>query len=221
MFRHKNQNVIIPQYEHTKMVGILSQHWGNDDFLLPSIPLNDFYLACYTHDLGFGDVLNDTYEIGNMNREQRSEVIKKCVNRSFSSNIEAIIVKRHFLRLLEIPGDKFPDITNTLSNEVEDLIHASGISPLEFDMADTIIDLLDAISFDFSTGEPSDDSVELIKNLSSDDREDISYKIIGGEITLSSWPFDCNEIIGAIIGFKSETYPNNPHPVLLPFKVTK
>ncbi len=221
MFRHKTENIIIPQYEHLKMVGLLAQHWGNDDFSLPELPTEDFITACYTHDLGFGTISNDTYEIGNMSEKQRKEVVKKCVNVEFASDTTQMIVARHFLRLLSFGSYKFPELKELLNQQIDVLKQKVDITESVFDHADTIIDLLDAISFDFSSGVSSDYTVNVFQDSQSDRQVEIGYTIQDSNIILTHWPFSANQIEGSIIAYQSDDYPNTLVPVLKPYTVTK
>lgn len=221
MFRHKQENIIIPQFEHLKMVGLLAQHWGNAEFSLPELPREDFITACYTHDLGFGTISNDTYEIGNMSKQQRIEVVKKCVSVEFANDITRMIVARHFLRLLSFGSYDFPELRELLNHKIDDLKQKIDIAKQVFNHVDTIIDLLDAISFDFSSGVSSDYTVNVFQDSQSEKQIEMGYTIQNSIITLNHWPFSVNQIKGAIIAYQAEGYPNKLVPVLKTFTVNK
>ena len=54
MFKSKIQPLIIPQYEHGRMSGILAAHWGNDAFDRPAIDFDRWVAGVAFHDWHYG-----------------------------------------------------------------------------------------------------------------------------------------------------------------------
>lgn len=210
MFRNKITNNIIPQINHANMVGNLANYYGNNKFIRPKIDWNSFIFASYIHDNGFGSSSNDTYEIGVMDEISRRSVVENCINIDFNDDITAeIIVKQHFLRLLSEGSYSFPDIKNRLADEISTSMESSSYKESDYNKADKVIDLLDAISFDFSWGVNSNYSVSLATKKGF---TEVNYKIEGEKIYLSDWIFRVGQIEGSIISYEAGVYPNTLNP---------
>lgn len=216
VFRRRNQNTVIPQYEHTKIAGHLATYFGNEIFPRPDLEWNDFLLAVQNHDMGYGVPGKDIFEIGNITRDDREKLLKDCVSVDFGNVTAEILVKQHFLRLIN--NDEFLDFYLWLNEDVQSLIESSNVDTEQFNVADRIFDLLDAISFDFCwQADASDYTVKLFN--SSNTETEVEFQIKDNVIRVNPWPFKLSAIEGAITAFDAGGYPDILNPRLVDYIV--
>jgi hypothetical protein len=113
MFRSKARPIVIPQYEHGRLAGILAQQWGNDNFDRPSMNFASFVEGVALHDwhYSFGDNLpiDGADEEAWLAMTRRGLVLRlpdpisDIVAKLFSQYFEEYLVNLHFLHSVDFP----------------------------------------------------------------------------------------------------------------------
>lgn len=213
MFVSKERPILVPQSEHQRLAGILARHWGNAEFVLPSINKGSFELGVATHDRAFGHL--DTAMIGKISEDEKAKQVDVWIKTAYE-NLEAeLVVLLHVRRLMN--ELRFENLYNKLDARIQDIVSSSGIDLSEYEKADTITNFCDLIAFDFCFESVTKNCVSLYKD--KDTKIDIMYSLSSGKVFLDKWPFDVSKIEGYILGYKQEGYPSDLQPVLIDFEI--
>lgn len=219
MFKSKVQPLIIPQYEHGRMAGILAAHWGNDWFDKPAMDFALWVAGVAFHDWNYG--LLDNLPIGEASEEEWLAMARRGVSVELDDPITDTVAKLHIRRLLsgQETGERAAMIRQ-IDAHIDKRLAATGHPLCDFLWADRITRLCDNIAFDFAFGQARADQAGVYARRDSTQETAISYRIqTGGQILLQPWPFAAASISGVITGFAADGYPDRLQPRLLPFSL--
>lgn len=145
MFVSQSRSLIFTQYEHARLAGLIAQHWGNGAFSRPAIGFQSFCAGVAFHDHGYG--LLDTHDILSMTEPERLATFEAMMNVQIPDPIASIVAGMHTARLLRWSG--LSEMQQRFSSSLDTLIDATTHSRQDFEDADSITELCDAIAFDF------------------------------------------------------------------------
>jgi len=220
MFRSKVRPIVIPQYEHDRLAGILAQHWGNESFDRPAMNFTTFAQGVALHDWHYG--FGDNHPIGSADEAAWLVIARKGMAMRLDDPISDIVAKLHLRRLLSYHDS--PE-RRTMMAQIDDyvsrLLPETGHSRAEFDWADTITRFCDNIAFDFSFETPCEKRVMVGNRKVDEQKTIITYEIKpSGEVIVAPWPFAVPFISGSILGYQAEGYPEDLQPLVVPFRVS-
>jgi hypothetical protein len=216
MFKSKRRPIAIPQSEHLKLVGTLAMLWGNDGFDIPPIERTSMIAGMGTHDRGYGYL--DNNPIGGMDDSEWFPIARRGFYMKCSDVVADTIVKYHIRRLAansDSEGRKA--LAAEFSAAIDGQLMAHNLSGELFERMDRITDLCDSLSFSLCFDVPASGEISIFP-LNNDDKEvAVKYKVEDGVISASPWPFSVDSYQGYLVAYKSDGYPDQLDPVILPF----
>ena len=199
MFRSSRREVVFPQAEHARLAGALALAWGNERFPRPELPFDAFVRGVTLHDRGYGQL--DADGIGEVEPERWLAIQRAGFAPRGDEPVVDLVVALHVSRLV---GGGDPAMTAALPR----LHRLAGVDESVAAEADRITDLCDRIAFDFCVEEPARGMVAWI-----------AYAVDGlGGITLDPWPLGPPSLLGLVLGYRADGYPEELEPEVVPFE---
>jgi len=199
MFRSSRREVVFPQAEHARLAGALALAWGNERFPRPELPFDAFVRGVTLHDRGYGQL--DADGIGEVEPERWLAIQRAGFAPRGDEPVVDLVVALHVSRLV---GGGDPAMTAALPR----LHRLAGVDESVAAEADRITDLCDRIAFDFCVEEPARGTVA-----------GIAYAVDGlGGITLDPWPLGPPSLLGLVLGYRADGYPEELEPEVVPFE---
>jgi hypothetical protein len=220
MFKSKMRAVVVPQSEHLKLVGVLAFYWGSPQFDPPPLPRLSFVEGIALHDRGYGYL--DTLPIGEAAEADWLEVARRGFDMPASDPIANIITRLHLLRLVTsqaTPARRA--LAEEMALVIDRQIAGTGLPKRIFERVDRITDFCDSVSYDFCLERPARGQVLVYPRNDGAEEVPLQYEIHSGEITISPWPLNVEEIGGYLTGYQTDGYPERLEPILLPFDIRK
>jgi hypothetical protein len=219
MFHSKVRPIIIPQYEHGRLAGILAQHWGNGQFDRPVMNFASFVQGVALHDwhYGFGDNLS----IDGADEAEWLTLARRGVALRLDDPITDIVAKLHLRRLLsynDSPERRM--MMARIDDYVVNRLPETGYSRAAFNWADKITRFCDNVAFHFSFEAPCKRTTMVGTRVDEGPETAVSYQIkTNGEVIISPWPFAVPFISGNIMGYQADGYPEVLRPLVVQFRV--
>ncbi|MEM7520684.1 MAG: DUF3891 family protein [Pseudomonadota bacterium] len=213
MFISTKRAVVVPQSEHLRMCGTLAYRWGNDAFALPDMDREAFVLAIATHDRAFAPF--DTDEIGNIANDAREAQVRNWIESAYSDPHAELMVLSHLRRLMSY-GDT-PLLAERVAARFREVVQDNKIDLALIAQADSITAFCDVLSFDFCRETDRARSITVFAGANK--KTKITYRIEGGSIAVSPWPFSTSRIEDYILGYAQEGYPSDLQPVLMEYTI--
>lgn len=223
MFKAKKTNLIIPQREHARLAGNIAIYWGNKIFDLPKIPLHSVVKGITFHQNGY-DLL-DTYPVKEMSDATLLNVFRNDFNVQMSNREAELINMFHQFRLVSKrltikPSEKFEKLQKEFEIAIENKLTSSKYSKGDFLWVDRITNLCDRISFNFSFGEETVETIPVYPKTESEEKIEIKHLLIDkNTIELDNWPFSSKQIRNVVIAYENKGYPKLLKAVLLEFRL--
>jgi hypothetical protein len=219
MFESKTDPIVIPQYEHSRLAGLLAALWGNDAFARPAIDFDAFVKGVTLHDWGYGNL--DNLPIGGMSEAEWLQVMRKGIAHRFDHPVTDIVAKLHIRRLLSSRTSAArAKLIEKIDAHVSARLAESGFPIEAFQWADRITQFCDSVAFAFSFGESTAAGVSVWAQPNASAPVRLGYEIRpGGEIWVTPWPFGVLRYQGFGMGYRREGYPEILEPELVPFRV--
>jgi hypothetical protein len=220
MFRSKRRPIVTPQSEHLKLVGTLAMLWGNTDFDTPPIERTSLIAGMGLHDRGYGYL--DNNPIGGMDDSEWFEIARRGFNMECSDVVADTIVKYHIRRLAshdDSPGRKA--LFAEFSGAIDEQLKQHNLSKGLFDRMDRITDLCDSLSFSFCFDVPASGEISIYPRNGEDREVAVNYHVEDGLISASPWPFSVDRYEGYLVAYKSDGYPEQLDPVILPYTLRR
>ena len=216
MFKSKRRPIVTPQSEHLKLVGALAMLWGNKDLDFPPIERTSMIAGMGTHDRGYG--YQDNHPIGGMEDSEWFPIARRTFYMPCSDVIADTIVKYHFRRLASHDGSAGRKaLTEEFSNAIDEHLKKHNLSEALFDRIDRITNLCDSLSFSFCFDVPASGEISIFPRNGEDTEVTVKYHVEDGMISANPWPFSMDTYEGYILAYKSDGYPVQLDPVILPF----
>ncbi len=219
MFKSKIRPIVIPQFEHLKLVGALAHAWGNADFALPPIEWISLVTGIALHDRGYGYL--DTASVLEMPEDEWIAITRRGFHTTGSDPIADLITRHHLLRLTrDHPSAAVQALHYEFEWEIRDQLQELGLVPGIFERIDRITDLCDRISFSFCFEQPAQGQVAIFPRSASSLEIPVYYSVEQGHIHVAPWPFSVDVMNGYLIGYQLAEYPTKLDPVLLPYIIS-
>jgi hypothetical protein len=207
MFHSKTRSIIIPQYEHGRLAGILAQHWGNEQFGRPVLNFASFVQGVALHDWHYG--FGDNLPIQGANEADWLAMTRRGLELRFDDPITDIVAKLHLRRLLSsAESPERQAMMAQLDDYVDGRLPETGFGRAEFEWADGITRFCDMAAFDFAFEVPCERTVTVGNRVNGPKETAVAYQIkANGDVIIDPWPFAVPFISGSIMGFQTEGYP--------------
>lgn len=216
MFKSKSRPIVVPQFEHLRLVGTLALLWGNDQFDLPPIERRSMVVGMGFHDRGYGVL--DNHAIGGMSDEVWYGIARRGFYTQYPDVIADTITKYHIRRLASHgESAEHQAMTAEFSQVIEAQLRQHHLSQQVFDRIDRITNLTDRISFDFCMDVPDSGEVSIYPRNEENDEVVVRYYVEEGVIHVTPWPFSIDEHKGYLVAYQADGYPERLDPVILPF----
>ena len=220
MFRSKVRPIVIPQYEHTRLAGMLAQEWGNEQFDCPSMNFDSFAAGVALHDWHYG--FGDNLPILESTEAEWIAMTRRGLEIHHDDPITDIVMKLHLRRLCTYHHT--PERV-ALIDAFDELVAArlpeTGHGRAEFDWADRITRFCDNVAFRFSFEEVGSWTENVYTTVRDGGETAVTYQIQpNGQIIIDPWPFARPSITGLVMGYDAKNYPDILTPIVLPFQVT-
>jgi hypothetical protein len=219
MFRSKARPIVIPQYEHGRLAGILAQQWGNDNFDRPSMNFASFVEGVALHDWHYG--FGDNLPIDGADEDAWLAMTRRGLALRLPDPISDIVAKLHLRRLCSYnPTAERVALMAEFDEVVQVRLPETGHSRVEFDWADKITRFCDNVAFHFSFEVERELSANVGMRVNDKRETAVTYHIQPhGQIIIDPWPFAVPTISGMILGYQAEGYPDVLLPVVVPFQI--
>lgn len=220
MFKSKRRNLVIPQTEHSRLAGIIAQLWGNNIFDRPEMDFNAFVLGVSQHDRGYGNF--DNFNIGEGSDEQWMKIQEVGIAMDTIDPAADIVAMMHMRRLLVAKNIRAAEpLVEMIDDRVREKIALTDLDLNAFHWADHITRLCDSIAFAFSFEDTSLIKRHIYSRLGDKSLVTITVSVHEGVISADPWPFSVEDYGGFVFGYESDTYPETPIPVLVPFDIRR
>jgi hypothetical protein len=218
VFRSRRRELVFPQAEHARLAAAIAQAWGNEQWQRPPVPFGAFMQAVALHDRGYGQL--DADGIGEVSAERWLEIQRVSFAPRGSDPVVDLLVALHVRRLVASRWSAAgPIALGELDAQLPALRRAAGIATSDAVEADRVMDLCDAIAFDFCVEQPARGRVDVVPTRAAR-AVVIEFEVDGdGLIVLDPWPLGVARLDGFVLGFEVAGYPERPSPVVVPFRV--
>lgn len=219
MFESKTRDIIIPQYEHGRLAGVLAQFWGNADFDRPEVPFDAFVRGVALHDWHYG--LLDDLSISNASETEWLAMARKGLALHFDDPVTDIITKLHLRRLF---GFRSTPEREAAMAEIDDMVTArleeTECTRAQFEYADRITRFCDYVAFYFAFEAPGEHTFQVGRRVDSVEEEPIYVRLSGdGRLVVNPWPFAAGRLEGIIVGYQAGGYPERLEPLVVPYEI--
>lgn len=220
MFRSKRRSIVVPQWEHARLAGVLAYAWGNDRIPGPPIDWDRFTLGVVTHDRGYGPY--DTLGIGEVDRSLWYAAQRRGIEARHPDPVVDTVALLHLRRLVAgRDEEEARELVRAADRAIQENLGRTTIPIDDFARADTITELCDWISFRFCFEEATTFAGDVPGPTYGVDIS-MSCEIDGkGRITLDPWPLNVDDLRGFIVAFESDGYPDRLAPVIVPYMVAQ
>ena len=219
MFISKVRPIVIPQYEHGRLAGLLAQQWGNEQFDRPTMDFASFVQGVALHDWHYG--FGDNLPILESSEAEWVAMTRRGLDIQLADPIADIVMKLHLRRLCtyhRTPERKA--LIDKFDEAVAARLPKTGHTRSEFDWADRITRFCDNVAFQFSFEAVGEWTEGVFTQVGDEGETAVTYHIQSqGQIIIDPWPFTIPAISGMIIGYQRTGYPEQMHPSMLPFQV--
>jgi hypothetical protein len=206
---------VFPQAEHARLAAAIAQAWGNEQWQRPPVPFGAFVQAVALHDRGYGQL--DADGIGEVSAERWLEIQRASFAPRGTDPVVDLLVALHVRRLVASRGSAAP--YGELDAQLTALHRTAGIAASDAAEADRMMDLCDAIAFDFCVELPARGRVDVVP-MRAARAVAIEFEVDGeGLIVLDPWPLGVARLDGFVLGFEAAGYPERPSSVVVPFRV--
>ncbi len=214
MFQSKIRDIVIPQYEHARLAGLLAALWGNDDFDRPAIESDSFVTGVTFHDRGYGPI--DNNPIGSGPTEQWLAIQQRGIEIRYADPAADTLALMHVRRLLA--GEDTPErliLGEKADARIAERMAESPYSAAQFRWADRLTWFCDMASFDFCFEEPNERRRMVYSRLDDfDSGVEIDLRLeAGGIIRMAPWPLSVPKVDSFIVGYEALGYPERLEPV--------
>jgi hypothetical protein len=218
MFKSKQRDIVITQFEHGRFAGILAANWGNEQFARPAIDFESFVKGVTFHDRGYG--LIDNAPIDGVPLVEWLAIQKRGIDARYDDGVADIVALLHIRRLLNLDPTPERQALMALADErVEARLADVPNTRAQFTAADRITRFCDDLAFHFSfenirgvthemQPQPEAETVTLTSHIESD-----------GVIRVNPWPFSVARFGGFLIAYEAAGYPDRLEPLLVNFLV--
>jgi hypothetical protein len=212
VFRSRRREVVYPQAEHARLSAAIAAAWGNDDFPPPALPFESFVLGVALHDRGYGEL--DVDAIGDAREERWLELQRRGFEPRGEDPVADLVAALHVRRLVSYEHTPARDALGAEMDAALPALHAAaGVSEDDAAEADRIVALCDAIAFDYAFERPASGSVEV-------QGASVEFGLDGeGGVSLSPWPLAAPRLVGVVVAYRAEGYPERLDPVVETFRV--
>ncbi len=102
----------------------------------------------------------------------------------------------------------------------EERIPETGYRRADFEWADKITRLCDNAAFYFCFEGEWERKAAVCPKVGSDEAVEIEYCVEeNGRLSITPWPFSVPIIMGNILGFQADRYPEQLNPIVVPFHI--
>jgi hypothetical protein len=223
VFRSRRRELVFPQAEHARLAAAIAQAWGNGHWQRPPVPFGAFVQAVALHDRGYGQL--DADGIGEVSAERWLEIQRASFAPRGTDPVVDLLVALHVRRLVASrwsaagTGALGEGALGELDAQLPALRRAAGIAASDAAEADRVMDLCDAIAFDFCVELPARGRVEVVPTRAAR-AVAIEFEVDGeGLIVLDPSPLGVARLDGFVLGFEAAGYPERLSPVVVPFRV--
>lgn len=220
MFRSKQRQIVIPQWEHQKLAGTLALLWGNANFERPDVPFESFLTGVGMHDRAYGPL--DNLPIGGVSEEEWLELTRSGFEMRWADSIADLIAKMHLQRLASYGSAPARQaLAAEMAQAIQAQIERHGLNATLFERIDRITDLCDRIAFDFCFEVPAEGEVRIFPRSDRDEEITVGYRIKDGLIQVDAWPFGVDSYQGYLVGYQDKGYPTVLEPVLVAYRLVR
>ncbi len=148
MFKSKLRPIVIPQFEHEKLVGTLALLWGNAAFDLPPVPFESFLTGIALHDRAYGHL--DNLPISEASEADWLANTRKGFDMAWRDPLADAIAKMHLQRLASYGTSPARQAeAAAMMEEIAALAAEHGLDRALLARIDRITRLCDDIAFAF------------------------------------------------------------------------
>jgi len=220
MFKSKLRPIVIPKFEHEKLVGTLALLWGNAVFDMPPVPLNSFLAGIGLHDRAYGHL--DNLPIGEASEAEWLANTRKGFDMAWHDPLADAIAKMHLQRLASYGTSPARTAeAAAMAEEIAALAAEHGLDRALLSRIDRITQLCDDISFAFCFEAPTQGTVRVFPRNSEDEEVEVGYRVEEGKIRATPWPFAVDGHRGYLVGYRLEGYPEVLEPVMVTYELVK
>lgn len=218
VFRSRRRELVFPQAEHARLAAAIAQAWGNERWQRPPVPFGAFVQAVALHDRGYGQL--DADGIGEVSAERWLEIQRASFAPRGTDPVVDLLVGLHVRRLVASRWSAAgPSALRELDAQLPALRRAAGIATSDAAEADRVMDLCDAIAFDFCVELPARGRVEVVPTRAAR-AVAVEFEVDGeGLIVLDPWPLGVARLDGFVLGFEAAGYPERQSPAVVTFGV--
>jgi hypothetical protein len=218
VLRSRRRELVFPQAEHARLAAAIAQAWGNEQWKRPPVPFGAFVQAVALHDRGYGQL--DADGIGEVSAERWLEIQRASFAPRGTDPVVDLLVALHVRRLVASRWSAAgPIALREFDAQLPALRRAAGIAASDAAEADRVMDLCDAIAFDFCVELPASGRVEVVPTRAAR-AVAVKFEVDGeGLNVLDPWPLGVARLDGFVLGFEAAGYPERQSPVVVTFGV--
>jgi hypothetical protein len=172
------------------------------------------------HDRGYGYL--DNNPIGEMDDSVWFGIARRGFYMHCSDIVADTIVKYHIRRLASHDStDGRKALVAEFSKAIEEQLEQHDLSNELFERMDRVTDLCDSLSFSFCFDAPASGEISVFPRNNEDTEVVVKYHVEDGLIEANPWPFSVDRYEGYLVAYKSDGYPEQLDPIILPFMLKK
>lgn len=215
MFKSCFRERILPQFEHSRLAGMLAWHWGNERFARLAIDFNDFAEGVTLHDWHYG--LLDNHPLGATEHAEWLAIARRGVAIDYPKDTVDIVAKQHLRRLIGTPTDTDTRaLIEQLDAKIAQRMQRSPWPAAAFARADRLTRFCDAVAFNFGFEHLGWHHGSVYPEPNDDSEVEIAYEITAkAGIHFEPWPFSRPEFGMPLTAFASAGYSDRLEPIVM------
>lgn len=212
MFQSPIRNLILPQFEHSRLAGMLAWHWGNADFDPPALAFDSFARGVSLHDWHYGWL--DNHPLGETSHAEWLTVAEAGVAIDYADPVTDVIAKYHLRRLIGTPKDvETENLLERLEAKINSRTNETPYPPAAFEWANQITRFCDSVAFNFGFEKRGWHKCPVCADNRTTEKTEIAYEIAEkSQIRFKPWPFSSSDFSEQVMTFPAEGYPERLEP---------
>lgn len=208
MFKRNNQNLVIPQFEHTRLAATIASHFDFSNFSISEKTIKNIILASSFHDRASFE--KDDIDINEMNKAQRKELVDQYMEVQYENYELELFVMMHHSRLLDEPG--YLKMKSRFDERINEIILKNNLDRELYYNLDTLVGFFDHLSFDFCYQENGGHTYEVFDGKAI---KTVNYLITDNSIEIHDLKLKLSKFETFIFAYKLSTYPEKLEPSII------
>lgn len=208
MFKRKKQNLVIPQFEHTRLAATIANHFDFSNYDISKETIKNLILSAAFHDRAL--YKKDLIDINEMKRSERKSLVDKYMKSKYENFELELFVMMHHSRLLNWPG--YLKMKWSFDERINEIVQKNNLDLKFYKKLDSLVGFFDHVSYDFCYQEMGKHKYKIFDGTKI---KTVQYKINEDSIEFFDIKLKSKKMETFIFTYKLNTYPKKLEPSVI------